>query len=102
MRSEPRTKVIITAQDLQYARGKEAPTQLSQFEIAIRGKWGWFDDNRVASEQRRRDLSASKVNWEVPGYNADRHTKGRIANDHLFFIVLLNDFLRQLNLRELT
>lgn len=56
---KPWSEVIVSAQNLQHAWREELLGQLTHLQIAVGSEWRWFDDDGVASKERRADLATS-------------------------------------------
>jgi hypothetical protein len=102
MGSQPRTKVVVTGDDLNDTRREELLSELTELEIAVGSEWRWLDDDGVTGEESRSDLAAGKMDGEVPGNDADDETKGSVADDNLLAVIFLNNLLLDLKLGQLS
>jgi hypothetical protein len=100
--SQPRTKVVITGNDLNDTRREKLLSKLTKLEIAVGSEWRRLDDDGVTGEESGANLATGKVDGEVPRDDTDNETEGSVSHNDLLRIVLLDDLLLDLELGELS
>lgn len=90
-----RTKVVVSAQSLEDARGEEAHPKLDQLHTAIRSEWGRLQYEGISSQQGGANLPTCEEDRIVPGNNANNYTERRIFCGDLAFRRVLEYLLRK-------
>ena len=78
---------------MDYAWGEELLGEFDEFEVAVGGEGGGFDDDCAARQDGGGDLAAAELHGEVPGDDAHADAEGRVADDDLAVGVFFDDFI---------
>lgn len=98
MGGEPWTKVIIATEDLNDAGREELLGKFAELQTTVWCEGGWFDNNRVTTQDRGRELAAGKMDREIPGHDTDGNSEGCISNNNLLLAIFFDNLFLQFEL----
>lgn len=101
MLGEHGAQVVTAAQRLQHARREDARRQLDGLQRAVGRVGRRLPHERIARQQRRRDLADAQQQRPVPRHDANADAQRRVAHNDGPFVRVLDDLVREAQFRDL-
>lgn len=98
---KPRAQIIITTQGLENSRREKLLCKFGDFQAAVSGERRRLEDESIAGQQRRRDLSHRELNGKVPWNDSYHNAERGIACDYFAIFGVLENFLGHFQLCDL-
>ncbi len=97
---DPRTKRVVTHNDLDDTGREDLLCSLDDTDVAKRGEGRGLDDDRVSGNERLQDLPKHQQDGEVPGYDTSTNTKRKVAHNGTVSFALVHNLLVHVYLGE--
>lgn len=95
-------QVVAAAEDLDHAGREDAGSQLAELEATVRREGRGLPDEGVAGQQGGADLADAQQQRPVPRHDAATHAQRDVTHNHAALIRVLDDFLWNAQLGNLS